>query len=726
MNSVPRLAQFVRALVYALCAAVFVWPLAAPQAAVSAGVLAFMGALLGGRVSSTRVRSWSILLFGVIAAFVCAWLLAFVESSGMLASALGDALALTVFDSARFGGAAFLIAVVMCALSARQRWLAFLEVAAGGSVFSELVSAHRHGAINRPFELADPIISTGGDPTFVFLALGAFAALSLALLLVLERKVLRLLGHMAVLSLFLLGAWMSVDAAGVLPRPEPPSDGLGLQGKPQDGKPDKEKKSRGGKGRSPSSNESPLEFRDQEQGKDQQAPVAVVILHDDYSPPTGVYYFRQGAFSQFNGNRLIASTRDGVDRDVVDSFPVQKTQVKDAPEAGYDRATLETTVALMADHTRPFGLEAPVSFEALNNSNPDRFRRIYKVVSSSLTADYTALLGRSAGDARWSAEDRAAYLELPQDPRYGALAKEILSKIPEELAVDPMLKAWAIRDYLGKEGIYSLRSKHASASDPTGHFLFGDKTGYCVHFAHAAVYLLRAAGVPSRVATGYAIEESARQGGSAVLIAAGSSHAWPEVYLEDVGWVVVDVQPERTLDPPPEHADADLQRLLGELARGIKPLPPDGSPPRMAIMAWLKDAALWLARGSLVAGLALFIALYSIKLWRRASPLFASGPRRTRVLYRAELDRLSEVGVLRAKGESPEAFADRVAAGLPSLTKLTRAHVGLRFGSAWASQLKSHDVSQLSQAVRDERARAFPWWRRVLGVLIPWSFLRTR
>jgi len=724
VTHVPWLARLVRAFIYALCAAISVWPLASPWAAGTAFALAFAGSLLGVRWAETRMRSWSILLFGVVTAFVTERALALVQTSHGLSAALGDATALILFDSVRFGGAALLLSAVMCALSARQRWLAFVEVAAGGSVFSELVAAHRNGAINRPFELADPIISTGGDPSVIFLSLGAFAALSLALLLVLERKVWRLIGHMSILSLFLLFAFLSADAVGALPKPEPATDGLGLQGKPQDAKQSKQK--RGGRKERNRPNNENLEFRDQEQSKEQQAPVAVVLLHDDYSPPTGVYYFRQGAFSQFNGNRLIATTRDGMDRDVVDGFPVDKTQVKDAPEVGYDRTTLETTVALLADHTRPFGLEAPVSFEALNNGNPDRFRRLYKVVSASLTADYTALLGRSAGNPVWSAEDRAAYLGIPDDPRYKALAQEILGKVPPELAEDPMLKAWSIRDYLGKEGIYSLRSKHAGASDPTAHFLFGDKTGYCVHFAHAAVYLLRAAGVPSRVATGYAVEESARQGGSAILIASGSAHAWPEIYLEGAGWVVVDVQPERTLDPPPEHADADLQRLLGELARGIKPLPPDGSAPRMAIAAFLKLVALWVGRGAGVASALILVALYLIKLWRRSSPLFASKRSLVRLAYRAELDRLAEVGLSRLPGESPEAFASRVAQSLPSLSKLTQAHLGLRFGSAWADQLGKADIVGFVQGVRGERARVFPWWKRLLGVLVPWSFLRTR
>ncbi len=723
MSRVPWLAQLVRGFVYALCAAVFVWPLAVQAAAVSAAVCAFVGALLGAHWATTRMRSWSILLSGVTGAFVGQGLLSLAERSGGLAGAFGDVGGLRVFDAARFGGAALLVAAVMCALSARQRWLAFVEVAAGGSVFSELVAAHRNGAINRPFEVADPIISTGGDPTLVFLALGAFAALALSLLLVMERKLLRLVGHMAVLSLFLLGAWLSADATGALPRPEPPGGGLGLTGKPKPSKTDQQRGSRAGKNRP--DNEQ-LEFRDQEQSREQQAPVAVVLLHDDYAPPTGVYYFRQGAFSQFNGHRLVAATRDGIDRDVMDGFPVAKTVVPDAPEAGYDRATLETTVALMTDHTRPFGLESPVSFEALRNTNPDRFRRIYKVVSAPLTADYTALVGRAAGDPRWSAADRAAYVQLPDDPRYAALSQEIMAKVPPDLLSDPMITAWSIRDYLSKEGIYSLRSKHASAIDPTAHFLFGDKTGYCVHFAHAAVYLMRAAGVPARVATGYAVEESARQGGSAILIASGSAHAWPEVYLAGVGWVVVDVQPERTLDAPPEPADADLQRLLGELARGIVPLPPDGTPPRVAILVWLKQLGWWVARGGLAAACALIVVLYLLKLWRWASPMLASGHSLVRVVYRAELDRLAEVGVTRAPGESPEAFATRVAAALPTLSSLTRAHVGRRLGSAWAAGLGARDVGELSRAVRKERARAFPWWQRWGGVLVPWSFLRTR
>ncbi|MET0286462.1 MAG: transglutaminase domain-containing protein, partial [Polyangiales bacterium] len=465
-----------------------------------------------------------------------------------------------------------------------------------------------------------------------------------------------------------------------------------------------------------------LEFRDQEQNKEKQTPVAVVLLHDDYSPPTGIYYFRQGAFSQFNGRRLIGTTRDGLDKDVSAGFPVDALEVPNAPQAGAERATLESTVALLADHTRPFGLESPVEFQAAQNPNPERFRRVYRVVSSALTGDFMTLLGRASGDPRWSPDDRKEYLALPSDPRYSELAKKIADEqLAPEVKDDPMLKAWAISDWLGKEGTYSLKSKHAAAADPTGDFLFGDKVGYCVHFAHAATYLMRSLGVPARVATGYAIEESARQGGSAILISSGAAHAWPEVYLDGVGWVIVDVQPQRTLDPAPEPPDADLQRLLGQLARGVRPLPPDGSPPGAQWKDLLKEFARWTGTQVGRAIVLAFVAMYLIKLWRFVAPQLSAS---ARLAYRAELDRLAELGISRKRGESREAFAGRVR--LPSFERLTQLHVGVRFGSQRALQSGKPELGALASGARSERAATFKWWRRVLGALVPWSFFKAR
>jgi hypothetical protein len=614
------------------------------------------------------------------------------------------------------------VASTLPAVSQRLRWFAFVEVALCGTIASQLVSDHRHGAINRPFEVADPILSAGGDPTFVFYAIGGLSALLLALVLIVERRWWRLLLHLSILSALLLLLGLGVSS-GVLPQPQPAGDGLGLKGKPKE---DKQQQRGDKQNKAKRPDNDMLEFRDQEQNRDQQTPVAVVLLHDDYSAPQGVYYFRQGAFSQFNGRRLITATRDKLDRDIVGSFPVDSAEVQDAPQPGSERATIETTVALLADHTRPFGLESPVSFSAALNPNPERFRRVYTVVSSALTADLMSLIGRRAGNPTWGAEDRAHYLALPSDPRYAELAKKLVDELSPDLKDDPMLKAWAITEWLSKEATYSLRSKHAAAEDPTADFLFGDKVGYCVHFAHAVTYLLRAAGVPARVATGYAVDEAGRQGGSAILIPSGAAHAWPEVYLDGLGWVITDVHPERTLDPPPQAPDADLQRLLGQLARGIKPLPPDGGEPGKYWKDWVRDLARWAARSLGLVLAALVLLLYLIKLWRRLSPRLAPAHGFSRVAYRAELDRLSELGLSRGRGETREAFARRVRQQVPSLAPLTAVHVGVRFGSEQAKQKPKSELEAIVRQLRAEQRSAFGPWRRLLGALSPFHWLKAR
>lgn len=717
--------RLLRSFVYGLCAAAFAFPLGDTLTVLSTALGAALGAELGGHLAASRLRSVAVVGGAAVGGFVIASLLSIVGRSQAIANAVGPASLLHALDAIRWSVGALLASATMTTLVLRTRWVSFLEVAAGGMIFSQLVADHRHGAINRPFELADPILLRGGDPTGLFLALGAVAAVLLAAVLIRERRLGRLLVHALVLLVLVSVAWWTAERRGLVPRPDPSGSGLGLNKSPRGGKGGK-----GGKPDKPKQSERPsndnLEFRDQQSSDNRQVPLAVVLLHDDYSPPTGTYYFRQEAFSQFNGRRLVRAVSGDVDRDVTGGFPLARVEVPDAPEAGDERATLDTTVALLADHGRPFGLEAPVAFEPASNPNPDRFRRVYRVTSAALTADFSTMVGLPSGHPDWSTEERNHYLMLPEDPRYQAMAEEIVEKIPAQVRDDPMVRAVAITRFLSEKGVYSLKSKHAGAEDPTAHFLFGDKTGYCVHFAHAATYLMRAAEVPARVATGYAIEESARQGGSAILVSSGAAHAWPEIYLDGAGWIVVDVQPQQTLDAPPQPPDPDLQRLLGMLARGAKPLPPNGEPPPStmdelfaALWAYLGQGATWLL-------LAILVGLYGVKLWRFAAPHFADPRRLPRALYRAQLDRLAEAGRTRRTGESREAFARRLFEETPSFGALTDVHVGAAFGSSAASQLDSKELWSRARSAGAELRKAVPTWRRWLGMLAPWSWLQAR
>jgi transglutaminase-like putative cysteine protease len=84
--------------------------------------------------------------------------------------------------------------------------------------------------------------------------------------------------------------------------------------------------------------------------------------------------------------------------------------------------------------------------------------------------------------------------------------------------------------------------------DAVDDFLFDTHEGFCEHYSSAFTVLMRAAGIPARVVTGY-------QGGywnklgNYLLVRNSDAHAWSEVWLAGRGWVRVDptgaVRPER-------------------------------------------------------------------------------------------------------------------------------------------------------------------------------------
>ncbi len=459
------------------------------------------------------------------------------------------------------------------------------------------------------------------------------------------------------------------------------------------------------------------------------APMAVVIFDDDYSPPAQGYYFRQEVWSELDTERmrLVPTTLPDTDQDVLSRFPTARTRVDGPDPRG--RTKIGARVAMLVEHQHPFSLESPIEFAPTANPNPDRFVRAYRFTALAQSIDYRELLGQTAGDHEWTEEVRAHYLETHPDERFKTLAEEQVALLPPRLREDPFAKALIIKEYLDRELIYSTRERHAEAADPTSDFLFGNKTGYCVHFAHAAVFLWRSVGVPARIGTGYMVPEENRRGGSAVMLKSGDAHAWPEIYLDGLGWIVLDISAARNLDPPGQAHDEDLQRMLAEMAREEpqdpqeepQAEPEDEGPPR----DWGRD--LGITFGVLLA-LALLV-LYGTKLYRRVRPAFASQKALPRVAYRATLDRLAEAGLTRAKGESREGFAERVAAIAPSLAKLTALHVEARLGppERIAKSPPSADaIREHARAVSRELRSGTKWWRRALGLLHPAAFFDAR
>lgn len=75
--------------------------------------------------------------------------------------------------------------------------------------------------------------------------------------------------------------------------------------------------------------------------------------------------------------------------------------------------------------------------------------------------------------------------------------------------------------------------------EPVDDFLFNTKRGFCEHYASSFTYLMRAAGIPARIVTGYQGGEM-NPNGNYLIVRQSDAHAWSEVWLPNQGWVRVD------------------------------------------------------------------------------------------------------------------------------------------------------------------------------------------
>ncbi len=697
------------------------WVLSISLTTQNGSIAAFVGCVIScflvdayiDRPPLRNLRLGVIAIIAIVVLAVGVSLSAALTSNITLANTMGPMVAYETGEVLQWFIFSASLSLLLRAIAQRTDFGRVLEILFVATAFVITLSAHRQGMIHRPFFIGDFALTRGIDPSSILMAFGCVAVLSLAALLMIEHNHRRLPYHFSVLGVLCFSLLVYVQFFG-MPTPRM-TDDLGLTGAAR------------GAGGAPDENP----FRDGENDtSDMQAPVAVVLFRDDYEPAGGAYYFRESAYSEFNGTMLVVPNREDMDEDLIEFFTPTRVEINEPLDAPELRSTVRTTIGLLAPHRTPFGLDTPIAFENTPNPNNLRFKQTYDAYSMVPQYDFSDLIGRESGDPDWTPAQRQAYLELPADPRYKALAEEILTTLRPEFADDPYAKALAIKDYLDRNGIYSLKNEHAYADDPAASFLFGDLTGYCMHFSFAGAYLYRAIGLPARVGIGYSVPASNRAGGSSLLIQAINGHAWPEIYLEGVGWVIVDPAPSRTLVDMSVDPQNSLQQLLGDMLRDESSFDDfvasaQGSAFPIAII--VRSIALLL--------LALLLLAYTVKIYRLRAPYYAAPTQRYRLSYRAALDNLSAHGLRRRYGESREGFAQRLSAMTPSFSTMTYSHLRRTLGAQvidpQEAQIVSVDMAQdidwlaLDKRIKQEIRQHKPLWRRTLAVLNPVSWLHT-
>jgi len=328
-----------------------------------------------------------------------------------------------------------------------------------------------------------------------------------------------------------------------------------------------------------------------------------------------------------------------------------------------------------------------------------------------------ASLAEPQQNARASDGSIRRALDLPPgaNPRARALAQQWRQGAQDETQV--LLRAIAFfRDSrLG----YTLEPP-LLGRESVDEFLFDAREGFCEHFSSAFVFLMRAAGVPARVVTGY-------QGGEVnsvdriITVRQSDAHAWAEVHLGGRGWGRVDPtaaavpgrvdlglsRAARQGDPVPLLMRPQLEWLRGlrsnwealahrwnvwVLGYGVERQRDLMTSLGMRDVDWRKLTA---AMASILGVFTLVLLAWSLRRLARPDPVQRA--------WQAFCRKLGGNGVARAPAEGPRAFAERAARQLPAAAPAIHAIAALYIGARYGREAARERVAELERRVRELR-----------------------
>lgn len=140
---------------------------------------------------------------------------------------------------------------------------------------------------------------------------------------------------------------------------------------------------------------------------------------------------------------------------------------------------------------------------------------------------------------RLGSASRESYLQLPKDLplELRAIADGISRGTDSKAEILAKIEAFLAYNYTYTLDVPAHMEEEMGpgSRDFAYSFLFRDSGGYCVHFATSFILLARLAGIPARYATGYLT--AIPPGEKKSMVTGLSSHAWPEVWLDEYGWI---------------------------------------------------------------------------------------------------------------------------------------------------------------------------------------------
>jgi len=311
--------------------------------------------------------------------------------------------------------------------------------------------------------------------------------------------------------------------------------------------------------------------------------------------------------------------------------------------------------------------------------------------------------------------DRALQLPPGFNPRTLAYAKELRTRHRNDRELIQALLA-----RFSREGFAYTLSPPLLGEHAVDEFLFSARSGFCEHYSSAFAVVMRAAGIPARVVTGY-LGGEINPIGDYLIVHQADAHAWTEVWMKDAGWVRVDP----TAAVSPARVEQGISAAVGSAStlplfmRGDYPLLREmrltwdslantwnqwvlGYTPerqRALLTRVGLDDATWRTLAALLLTLTgvftLVLAIFTLRRLR----VRVRDP--VMLAYLAFCTKLRERGIVREPDEGPLSFAERVGRLRPDLENVVRPFTVLYVRLRYAGESGAQHVARLQQLARE-------------------------
>ncbi len=274
--------------------------------------------------------------------------------------------------------------------------------------------------------------------------------------------------------------------------------------------------------------------------------VAFRVRFKDKIPKRSELYWRGPVLWRFNGVR----------------WDAPKNQFKSKPDFQFEKIApaIDYTLTLEPHQQRwLFALDMPAIIPTRSHLSAE-----LQILSTQIIDKVTRYEMRSHTQYRIESDapqNLQRYLTLPTNiaPRSLQLINTWLRNSSDKSKIIQT----ALQHFRDQEFYYS-RTPPLLFDDPVDEFLFQTRKGYCEHYASAFTVMMRQAGIPARVVTGY-LGGEINPLSDYMIIRQSDAHAWSEVWLAGQGWLRVD--PTSMIPPERIENTADIFRRQSQVSR---------------------------------------------------------------------------------------------------------------------------------------------------------------